>query len=160
MQSVLRGLPSEACLVYLDDIIIVGKIFEEHLSNIRKVFQRLQKANLKLSPKKCKFFRKEFSYLGYVISSEGMKTNPEKIKAVVDLPHPETVHELRSFLGLCTCYRPFVRNFSSIVRPLHKLTEEKSNFNWKEDCQKSFNSLKQALTTSPVLTYSRTEVDF
>ncbi|GFT93764.1 retrovirus-related Pol polyprotein from transposon 297, partial [Nephila pilipes] len=71
-----------------------------------------------------------------------------------------TVHELRSFLGLCTYYRRFVRNFSTIARPLHKLTEAKSNFNWTEDCQKSFNSLKQALTTSPVLTYSRTNEDF
>ncbi|GFU14685.1 retrovirus-related Pol polyprotein from transposon 297 [Nephila pilipes] len=105
METVLRGLPSEACLMYLDDIIIVGKTFEEHLSNIRKVSQRLQKANLKLSPKKCKFFRKEVSYLGHVISSEGVKIDPKKIKSVVDWPHPETVHELRSFLGLCTYYR-------------------------------------------------------
>ncbi|GFS74708.1 retrovirus-related Pol polyprotein from transposon 297 [Nephila pilipes] len=139
---------------------VVGKTFEEHMSNIRKVFQRLQKAILKLSPKKCKFFRKEVSYLEHVISSEGVKTVPEKIKAVVGWPRPETVHELRSFLGFCTYYRRFVRNFSTIARPLHKLTEAKSNLNWTEDCQKSFNSLKQALTTSPVLTYSRTDEDF
>ncbi|GFS80162.1 NADH dehydrogenase flavoprotein 1, mitochondrial [Nephila pilipes] len=160
METVLRGLPSEACLVYLDDIIIVGKTFEEHLSNIRKVFQRLKKANLKLSPKKSKFFRKEISYLRYVISSEGMKTDPEKIKAVADWTRLETVHELRSFLGLCTYYRRFVRNFSTIARPVHKLTEAKYNFNWTEDCQKSFNSLKHSLTTSPVLTYPRTDEDF
>ncbi|GFS94073.1 retrovirus-related Pol polyprotein from transposon 297 [Nephila pilipes] len=135
------------------------KTFEKHLSNIRKVFQRLQKANLKLSPKKCKFFRKEISYLGHVISSEGVKTDPEKIKAVVDWPHPEAVHELRSFLELCIYYRRFVRNFSTIARPLYKLTEAKSNFNWIKDCQKSFNSLKQALTTSPVLTYPQTDED-
>ncbi|GFS70927.1 retrovirus-related Pol polyprotein from transposon opus [Nephila pilipes] len=89
-----------------------------------------------------------------------VKTDPKKIIAVVDWPRPETVHELRSFLALCTYYRRFVRNFSTIARPLHKLTEAKSNFNWTEDCQKSFNSLKQALTTSPVLTYPRTDEDF
>ncbi|GFU48754.1 retrovirus-related Pol polyprotein from transposon opus [Nephila pilipes] len=138
----------------------VGKTFEEHFSNIRKVFQRLQKANLKLSPKKCKFFRKEVSYLGHVIYSEGVKTDPEKIKAVVDWPRPETVHELRNFLGLCTYDRRFVRNFSTIARLLHTLTEAKSNFHWTEDCQKSFNSLKQVLTSSPVLTYPRTDEDF
>ncbi|GFS41452.1 retrovirus-related Pol polyprotein from transposon 297, partial [Nephila pilipes] len=69
-------------------------------------------------------------------------------------------YQRRSFLGRCTYYRRFVRNFSTIARPLHKLTEAKSNFNWTEDCQKSFNSLKQALTTSPVLTYPRTDEDF
>ncbi|GFT57900.1 transposon Ty3-I Gag-Pol polyprotein [Nephila pilipes] len=72
------------CNVIQHKINTVGKTFEEHLSNIRKVVQRLQKVNLKLSPKKCKFFRKEVSYLGHVISSEGGKTDPEKIKAVVD----------------------------------------------------------------------------
>ncbi|GBL83266.1 Retrovirus-related Pol polyprotein from transposon 297, partial [Araneus ventricosus] len=160
METVLRGLSSEACLVYLDDIIIVGRTFEEHLSNHRKVFQRLQNANLKLSPKKCRFFQKEVTYLGHVISAEGVKTDPGKIKAVVDWPRPETIHDLRSFLGLCTYYRRFVKNFSTIARPLHKLTETKSNFNWTEECEKSFNSLKQALTSSPILTYPRTDKDF
>ncbi|GBN24594.1 Retrovirus-related Pol polyprotein from transposon 297, partial [Araneus ventricosus] len=160
METVLRGLSSEACLVYLDDIIIVGRTFEEHLSNLRKVFQRLQNANLKLSPKKCRFFQKEVTYLGHVISAEGVKTDPGKIKAVVYWPCPETIHDLRSFLGLCTYYRRFVKNFSAIARPLHKLTETKSNFNWTEECEKSFNSLKQALTSSPILTYPRTDKDF
>ncbi|GBN48060.1 Transposon Ty3-G Gag-Pol polyprotein, partial [Araneus ventricosus] len=123
-------------------------------------FKRLQNANLKLSPKKCRFFQKEVTYLGHVISAEGVKTDPGKIKAVVDWPRPETIHDLRSFLGLCTYYRRFVKNFSTIARPLHKLTETKSNFNWTEECEKSFNSLKQALTSSPILTYPRTNKDF
>ncbi|GBO33839.1 Transposon Ty3-G Gag-Pol polyprotein, partial [Araneus ventricosus] len=123
-------------------------------------FKRLQNANLKLSPKKCRFFQKEVTYLGHVISAEGVKTDPGKIKAVVDWPCPETIHDLRSFLGLCTYYRRFVKNFSTIARPLHKLTETKSNFNWTEECEKSFNCLKQALTSSPILTYPRTDKDF
>ncbi|GBM21768.1 Retrovirus-related Pol polyprotein from transposon 297 [Araneus ventricosus] len=91
------------------------------------------------------------------IKAEGVKTDPEKIKVVVDWPHPETVHDLRSFLGLCT-YCRFVKKFSTIARPLHKLTD--SNFNWTEECEKSFNSLKQALTSFPILTYPRTDKDF
>ncbi|GBL98487.1 Retrovirus-related Pol polyprotein from transposon 297 [Araneus ventricosus] len=160
METVLRGLSSEACVVYLDDIIIVGRTFEEHLNNLHKVFQRLQKANLKLSPKKCMVFQKEVTYLGHVISAEGVKTHQGKIRAVVYWPRPETVHDLRSFLGLCTYYRRFVKNFSTIARPLHKLTEAKSNFSWTEECEKSFNSLKQALTSSPILTYPQTDKDF
>ncbi|GBM97051.1 Retrovirus-related Pol polyprotein from transposon 297 [Araneus ventricosus] len=100
MEAVLRGLSSEAYLVNLDDIIIVGRTFEEHLNILRKVFKRLEKANLKLSPKKCRFFQKEVTYLGHVISAEAVKTDPGKIKALVDWSRPETVQDLRSFLGL------------------------------------------------------------
>ncbi|GBN24863.1 Retrovirus-related Pol polyprotein from transposon 297 [Araneus ventricosus] len=160
MQTVLLGLTSETCLVYLDGIIIVGRTFEEHLNIIRKIFQKLQKANPKLSSKKCRFFRKEVSYHGHIISSDGVKTDSEKTKAVVDWPRPETVHDLRSFLGLCTYYRRFVRNFSAIARPLHKLTKARSNFNLTEECEKSFNSLNQGLITSPVLTSPRTDKEF
>ncbi|GBM32909.1 Retrovirus-related Pol polyprotein from transposon 412 [Araneus ventricosus] len=92
--------------------------------------------------------------------SDGVKTDPEKTKAVVDWPRPETVHDLRSFLGLCTYYHRFVRNLSAIARSLHKLTEARSNFNWTKECEKSCNSLKQALITSPVLTYPRTDKEF
>ncbi|GBM91058.1 Retrovirus-related Pol polyprotein from transposon 297, partial [Araneus ventricosus] len=160
IETELRGLTSEACLVYLDDIITVGRTSKKLLNNIRRVFQRLQKANLILSPKKCRFFRKEVSYLGHIISADGVKTDPEKTKAVLDWPRPETVHDLRSFHGICTYYRRFVRNFSAIAGPLHKLTDAKSNFNWAVECEKSFNSLKQALITSPVLTYPRTDKEF
>ncbi|GBO01646.1 Retrovirus-related Pol polyprotein from transposon 297 [Araneus ventricosus] len=159
METVLRGLTSESCLVYLNDIIIVGRTFEEHLNNLSKVFQRLQKANFKLNPKKCRFFQKEVAYLGHVISA-GVKTDPKKIKAVVDWSHPDKTHDLRSFLGLCTYYRRFVKNFSTIARPLHKLTEAKSNFNWADECEKSFNSLKQALTSAPILTYPQIDNHF
>ena len=100
------GLSHEACLVYLDDIIIVGRSFEEHLGNIRKVLTKLKEANLKLSPAKCKLFRREVSYLGHVISTEGVSTDPEKVSAVKDWKRPEDVHDLRSFLGLMMSSRP------------------------------------------------------
>ncbi|GBM49180.1 Transposon Ty3-G Gag-Pol polyprotein [Araneus ventricosus] len=123
-------------------------------------FKRLQKASLKLSPKKCKFFRKEISYLGHIISADGVKTDPKKTKSVLDWPRPETVHDLRSFLELFTYYRRFVRNFSAIGKPLHKLTEARSNFNWTEECEKSLNSLMQSFITFSVWTYPRTDKEF
>ncbi|GBN85985.1 Retrovirus-related Pol polyprotein from transposon 297 [Araneus ventricosus] len=160
METVLRVFTSEACLVYLDVIIILERTFQEHLNNIRKVFQRLQKANLKLSLKKCRFFRKKVSYLGHIISADGVKTDPEKTKSVVDWPRPETVRNLRSLLGHCSYYRRFAMNFSATARPLHKLTEARSNFNWTEECEKTFNSLKYTLISSLILNYPRTDKEF
>ncbi|GBO01594.1 Retrovirus-related Pol polyprotein from transposon 412 [Araneus ventricosus] len=159
METVLRGLSAETCLVYLDDNIIVVRTFEKHLNNLRKVFQRLQKANLNLNPKKCRFFQKEVAYFGHVISA-GVKTDPENIKAVADWPRPDKIHDLRIYIGLCTYYRRFVKDFSTIARPVHKVTEVKSNFNWTDECEKSFISLKQALTSPLILIYPRIDKDF
>ncbi|GBM89267.1 Retrovirus-related Pol polyprotein from transposon opus [Araneus ventricosus] len=92
--------------------------------------------------------------------TERVQTDPEKIKAVVDWPRPETVHDLQSFLRLCTYYRRFGKHFSTTGRTLHKLNEAKSSFNWTGECEKSFNSLKQGLTSSTILTYPRTDKDF
>ncbi|KFM56688.1 Retrovirus-related Pol polyprotein from transposon 412, partial [Stegodyphus mimosarum] len=160
METVLKGLSYEACLIYLDDIIIVGKSFEEHLENLRKVLQKLKEANLKLSPAKCKLFRQEVTYLGHVISAEGVRTDPEKVSAVKDWRRPENVHQLRSFLGLCTYYRRFVKDFSSIARPLHKLTESKQKFVWTKECENAFKNLKEALTSAPILTYPQLDRPF
>ncbi|GFX53964.1 retrovirus-related Pol polyprotein from transposon 17.6 [Trichonephila clavipes] len=153
METVLGGLSYEAYLVYLDGIFIVGCSFEEHLKNIWRVLQKLKEANLKLSPSKCHLFRREVTYLGHIISTEGVRTDPDKISAVKDWNCPTDVHQLRSFLGLCTYYRKFVKNFSTIARPLHKLTEAKQKFIWTVDCNNAFNKLKDALTSAPILAY-------
>ncbi|GFR22593.1 retrovirus-related Pol polyprotein from transposon 17.6, partial [Trichonephila clavata] len=160
METVLNGLTPEACLVYLDDIIIVGKSFEEHLSNLRRVFEKLKEAKLKLNPSKCNLFRHEVNYLGHIISADGVRTDPQKVSAVKDWRRPKNVHELRSFLGLCTYYRRFVKGFSSIARPLHRLTENKQKFLWTDECEEAFNSLKAALTSSPILVYPDPEKQF
>ncbi|GFX54953.1 retrovirus-related Pol polyprotein from transposon 412 [Trichonephila clavipes] len=118
-----------------------------------RVFQKLKEANLKLSPSKCHLFRREVTYLGHIISAEGVRTDPGKISAVKDWNCPTDVHQLRSFLGLCTYYRKFVKNFSTIARPLLKLTEAKPKFIWVVDCNNAFNKLKDALTSAAILAY-------
>ncbi|GFX03043.1 retrovirus-related Pol polyprotein from transposon 412 [Trichonephila clavipes] len=160
METVLKGLTFEACLIYLDDVIIGGRTFEEHLQNIRKVLSKLSDANLKLNPSKCKFFQKEVNYLGHIISAEGVRTDPEKVSAVKNWKRPENLRELRSFLGLCTYYRKFVKGFSNIARPLHKLTESKQKFQWTKECEDSFLQLKEALTFSPILIYPQPDKPF
>ncbi|GFV58535.1 retrovirus-related Pol polyprotein from transposon 17.6 [Trichonephila clavipes] len=152
METVLGGLSYEACLVYLDDIIM-GRSFEEHLKNIRRVLQKLKEANLKLSPSKCHLFRHEVTYLEHIISAEGVRRDPDKISAVKDWNCPTDVPQLWSFMGLCTYYGKFVKNFSTIARPLHKLTEAKQKFIWMVDCNNAFNKIKDALTSAPILAY-------
>ena len=124
------------------------------------VFSRLRRAGLLMSPKKCHFFRREVKYLGHVVSEQGVKTDPEKISAVQNWPIPENKTQLRSFLGLCTYYRKFVKNFSAFAKPLHRLTEEKQNFVWTQDCQQAFEYLKEQLAETPVLAYPSPDTEF
>lgn len=144
----------EACLVYLDDIIIIGRSFDEHLNNLRRVLQKLKEANLKLCPSKCNLLR---SYLGHIIFAEGVWTDPEKLSDVKNWNRP---NQLRSFLELCTYYRKFVGGFPTIVRPLHKLTEAKQKFIWTEECDAAFKELKEALTSAPILSYPHIDKQF
>ena len=153
MEQILNGLNWRTCLVYLDDIIVTGKTFDEHLDNLREVFERIRNAGMKLSPKKCFLFKKEVKYLGHIVSSSGISTDPEKLETVTNWPTPNNLQELRSFLGLCTYYRRFVANFSDIARALHELTEKGKPFLWTTQCQQAFDSLKEAVTTAPILAY-------
>ena len=160
MEKVLHGLLSTKCLVYLDDVIIFGKSFDEMLENLNLVFLRLKEANLKINPKKCVFFRKNVKYLGHVISEEGIKTDPEKIVAVKDWPVPHTKKQLRSFLGFCSYYRKFVKGFSSLAKPLYTLTENQVKFVWGIECQNAFEKLKLMLSSSPILSFPKGEGEF
>ncbi|GFQ94168.1 retrovirus-related Pol polyprotein from transposon 17.6 [Trichonephila clavata] len=138
----------------------MGRSFEEHFNNIRRVLQKLKEANLKLSPSKCHLFQCKVTYLGHIISAEGVRTDPDKISAVKNWKSPTDVHQLHSFLGLCTYYRKFVKDFSTIARPLHKLTEAKQKFIWTNECNNAFNKLKDALTSAPILAYPETGTQF
>lgn len=160
MECVLRGLSWQICLVYLDDIIVIGRSFEEHLKNLREVFLRLRSANLKLSPKKCTLFAKEVKYLGHTVSADGIKTDPDKIKAIKDWPTPKDKRQLRSFLGLATYYRRFVKGFAQIAKCLHQLTEKHRPYKWDEQCQNAFDTLKAKLIEAPMLEYPRPGVTF
>ena len=151
MDVVLSGLHMDICLVYLDDIIVYSKTVEQHLERLETVLQRLRHAGLKLKPEKCKFFQRSVSFLGHIISDEGIGTDPEKTRAVMEWPTPTNVGEVRAFVGLASYYRRYVRNFAKIAAPLHALMKKNQRFCWTEDAQKSFEELKTALTTSPIL---------
>lgn len=153
MERVLHGLSYDICLVYLDDIIVHSKTFDEQIENLKLVFERLKDANLKLSPNKCELCQTEVLFLGHKISENGISTDPNKIKAVKDWPTPKSTKEVRSFLGLTSYYRKFILHYADKARPLHKLTEKSVRFQWNDECQESFEILKDALITAPILSY-------
>lgn len=153
MEHVLRGLHWKTCLVYLDDIIVMGKDFDDHLRKLQEVFIRIGAAGLKLSPKKCSLFQREVKYLGHKVTMEGVQTDELKVAAVKDWPRPENLHQLRSFLGLCTYYRRFVPGFADVASSLHELTQKNRPFKWTEHQEQAFQRLKDLLCTAPILAY-------
>ena len=153
MDMVLTGLQWDSCLVYLDDILIVGKTFSKHLHNLRDVFGRLRGAGLKLQPRKCGFCLPEVGFLGHIVSATGVSTDPSKTEKVAEWPVPSTKREVQQFLGLANYYRKFVQDFASIAKPLHRLTEKNVRFSWTLDCQKAFELLRQKLVSSPILAF-------
>ena len=181
MQASLGDLHLNQCLLYLDDIIVFSRTFEEHLASLEKVFSCLKQANLKLKPSKCSFLHREVKYLGHLVSLEGIKPDPDKITALQDWPRPRTVQEVRQFLGFAGFYRRFIKNFSRIARPLHDLTKSDpsiskvdsadaktksklhqqtrkkalpAEFTWSQEHEEAYQSLKQALCSEPTLAYA------
>ena len=119
MECVLRGLNWQIALIYLDDVLVYSKTFEEHLQHLRLVFDRFRAAGLKLKPSKCHFGQSKVNYLGHVITPDGLQPDPAKIKAVQEYPVPSSVKDIRAFMGLANYYRKFVKNFAKIASPLH-----------------------------------------
>lgn len=160
MDNVLTGLTEDHCLVYLDDIIIHASSLEEHELKLRNILKRLRDYNLKLQPDKCEFLRKEVAYLGHIISDQGIKPNPDKIKAVQNFPQPKTTKQIKAFLGLAGYYRRFINNFSDITKPLTKLLKKNAKYIWTEECTKAMEKCKELLTTAPILQYPDFEKEF
>lgn len=153
MDRVLAGMQWETCLVYLDDIIVLGRDVPEMLQRLAQVFDRLRQANLKLKPAKCCLFRRQVAYLGHVISEDGVATDPSKIQKVKEWPAPASTQEVRQFVGLASYYRRFVKDFAAVAEPLHALNKKYARFQWSAECQAAFDELKHRLTTAPVLGY-------
>ena len=121
MHDCFGGLNMNWCIVYLDDIIIFSDTKEEHLKKLEAVFQKLAAAGLKLKPSKYFFFKEEIEYLDHVASGEGISTNPKKVKAVTKWPTPQTVYDVRSFLGFVGYYRRFIKNFSKVAKQIREV---------------------------------------
>ena len=153
MEGVLAGLAREKCLIYLDDVLVIGETFTDHLSNLREVLNRLSSAGLRLKPVKCHILQREVLFLGFLVSAKGISANPDKVRAVSEFPTPSDLRALRAFLGLTSYYRRFVPRYSAIAQPLYCLTRKEVPFQWTDECGRAFQRLRVALTEAPVLAY-------
>jgi RNase H-like domain found in reverse transcriptase/Reverse transcriptase (RNA-dependent DNA polymerase) len=188
MQLVLEELFYTIAPVYIDDIIVHSKTFEEHIKDLEKVFKKIRKANLKLGPDKCKFCFNEIKFLGHIVGKDGIKTDLAKIEKVKNYPRPMNITQLRGFLGLAKYYRKFIKDFAKIAKPLNDLTkgfkskpleirdgikmkrkkteneknrkDEKFTDNWGKKQEEAFEILKEKLINSPVLIYPNFEKEF
>ena len=152
--KVLKGL--KFTMMYLDDIIIFSQDELQHLEHLEIVFSCLQEAGLKMKCSKCDFFKSEIHYLGHLISPEGISLLPNKLDSIKHMPVPNSVKEIKQFLGLTGYYRKFVPRFADISRPLTTLMKKDAKFEWTSACQKSYELLKEALCGEPVLKYADT----
>ena len=175
IQLAMGDLHLTKCLLYLNDIIVYSRTFEEHLDRLCSVFQRLRSAGLKLKPSKCFLFKNEVRYLGHVVSADGIKTDPDKVKAIKDWPVPKDSRDVRKFLGFAGFYRKFIKDFSKIARPLHSLLKSSDlstsksvhrkncrkhsdatddTFEWTSTHQDAFETLIDKFCSAPVLAYA------
>lgn len=139
--------------VYLDDIIVVTQTYEEHLRILEEIFKRLRAAQITLNKSKCKFCRSELKYLGYIVDETGLKVDPEKVRAIMDIPVPKTPQEVRRFCGMASWYRRFIPNFATRLQPLTNLLRKKKvPFKWSTETQDAFMDIRNCLVKSPILT--------
>ncbi|TYK04344.1 reverse transcriptase [Cucumis melo var. makuwa] len=152
MNRVFKDFLDSFVIVFIDDILIYSKTEAKHEEHLHQVLETLRANKLYAKFSKCEFWLKKVTFLGHVVSSEGVSVDPAKIEAVTNWPRPSIVSEIRSFLGLTGYYRRFVEDFSRIASPLIQLTRKGTPFVWSPACESSFQELKQKLVTAPVLT--------
>jgi len=160
MELILSGLQWQICLIYLDDVIVFGSTFNEHIERLELVLQRISDAGLKLKPEKCKIFKPEVTFLGHVVSANGIQPNPDNISKILSWPVPKTVSEVRQILGMGSYYRRFIKDFSLMVKPLTELTKKANAFIWSKYCQEAFENLKQAFISPEIMGYPTDQGDF
>jgi hypothetical protein len=152
MNDIFREWLDDFVVVYIDDILIYSGSLEEHAEHLRKVFQRLRENKLYAKLKKCEFGVTEVDFLGHRITQEGLKMDDHKVKAILDWEPLKSVPALRSFLGLASYYRKFIKNFAKIAVPLTNLLKKSAiTYEWEEACDEAFGTLKGILVKASVL---------
>ena len=150
MDLVLRGLNWDVVLAFLDDIVVLGRSFQDHLNNLEHVFQRFEEFQLKLKPKKCELFRRKVEFLGREVGEDKISLKEDHVKAVREWPCPTCVKHVERFLGLVNYHRSFLKNYAAVAVPLYRVTG-KNKFTWGPEQQEAFEEIKRLLASAPVL---------
>jgi Reverse transcriptase (RNA-dependent DNA polymerase)/RNase H-like domain found in reverse transcriptase/Integrase zinc binding domain/Retroviral aspartyl protease len=160
MAIAMAGLPPETSFLYIDDLVVTGCSEEHHLKNLKLVFSKLRERNLKLNPSKCLFMQTSVTYLGHLISGDGIQPDPTKFESIKNYPKPVNADEVRRFVAFCNYYRRFVEDFAKIANPLNRLLRKNINFNWTSECQLAFEKLKAELMSPKILQYPNFDREF
>ena len=154
MNEVFRPVLCKFVLVFFDDILVYSNTMKEHLDHLKQVFQSLNKHHLFVKKEKCSFAQPSVAYLGHIISAKEVQVDPAKIEAMQHWPKPSTLKALRGFLGLTGYYRMFVKDYGKIAAPLTQMLR-KDAFSWSPAAELAFETLKEALSTTPALALGR-----
>lgn len=160
MDTLLRNLTWKYCLVYLDDVMVYSRDFASHLYRLDLILSRFKSANLKLKPSKCCFGMSQVNYLGYCITSSGLKPDQAKTQVISKMEAPKNKDDIKRFLGMMSYYRRFIPEFSTTAACLFELTKAKMIFQWTSETQEAFERLKEQLVKAPVLVYPDFKKDF
>ena len=155
MQHVLSSLSSTNIIIYIDDILIMSNTFQEHLTLVSKVLHMLSEYNIKIKVKKCDFFKEKVDFLGHVISGDGIEKSPEYIDKIKKYQKPDTITELRRFLGLVNFQRKFIPKCSEIIKPLTEITGQpkKAKVVWNDERSEAFDKVKSEIEKDVKLSY-------
>lgn len=153
MTIAMSGLHFSQCLIYLDDLIVFGRNLAEHNINLHSVLSKMRDVNLKLNPAKCQFLKKSLVYLGHTISDRGIEPDQNKISVINNYPIPVNVDDVKRFVAMVNYYRRHIKHFAHISKPLNDLTKKGVAFLWTDECQSSFETLRNALTSNNILDY-------
>ena len=151
MQGILAPYLWIFCLVYIDDIVVYSKSYEEHITHLDRVLSAIEKSGITLSPTKCHLFYGSILLLGHKVSRLGLSTHEEKVKAIMELERPRKLSQLQTFLGMVVYFSAFIPYYASICAPLFHLLRKGCKWKWGAEEEYAFHSAKEALRTSPVL---------
>ena len=153
IERLLLGIKQSKCVAFLDDILSASKTASQHIACLREIFQRIRKSKMLLKPEKCKIFRTKLTYLGHILSVDGISTCPKKTEAIEKMAPPKNVKGIKSFLGLSGFYRRFIKDYAKIVEPLSSMTKKNAKFEWNSNADNAWKTVKSKLTCNPILVH-------